>query len=425
MTEPVKTVDDYSLMDPAVRECPYPFYAAMRRDRPVYRMPETGFYIVSRYRDLQAVLRDTGTFSNNSAMARDRSLGRTNAVIDEMYRTKGWVTRPTLQRTDPPEHARYRRPIDRTFTASRVREMTGYIDEMVAGLIDRLAEKGRDGGAVDFVAEFAVPLPCLVIADQFGVPREDVGKLKLWSDALMDSFGMLMTPAREREVAELILEAQRYFAAAFEERRVRPRGDMLSDIVAVPGGGQPLGMDELLDMMMQLLTGGNDTTTGALAEGLLLLMRHPDQQAMLRRDPGLIRNFVEEVLRVESPVQGLLRVTTRETELGGTVIPAGAVVIARYASANRDAGKFDDPERMDVCRANAGAHLAFGAGIHFCPGAMLARQEMLSAFTQLLARLETIELAVPEESLEHHPSLLHRRLKALPIRFKSRDTIRI
>lgn len=417
MTEAAKSVDEYSLMDPAVRECPYPFYDAMRRERPVYRMPETGFYIVSRYRDLQAVLKDTETFSNNSARARDRSLGKTNAAIDEMYRTKGWVTSPTLQRTDPPEHARYRRPIDRTFTASRVREMAGYIDEMVTGLIDRLIEQGRDGAPVDFVTEFAVPLPCLVIADQFGVPREDVGKLKLWSDALMDSFGMLMTPEREREVADQILEAQRYFAAAFEERRVHPRGDMLSDIVAVPEGGRPLGMDELLDMMMQLLTGGNDTTTGAIAEGLLLLIQHPDQQAMLRRDPGLIRNFVEEVLRVESPVQGLLRVTTCETELGGTVIPEGAVVIARYASANRDAEKFADGERMDVCRANAGAHLAFGAGIHFCPGAMLARQEMISAFTQLLDRLEPIELAVPEQTLEHHPSLLHRRLKTLPIRF--------
>ncbi len=425
MTSVRKSVDDFSLMDPDVRECPYPFYEAMRRERPVYRMPETGFYIVSRYRDLLAVLRDTETFSNDSAMARDRSLGRTNAVIDEMYRTKGWVTVPTLQRTDPPVHTRYRRPIDRTFTASRVREMAGYIDEMVAGLIDGLLAQGREGRAVDFVGRFAVPLPCLVIADQFGVPREDVGKLKLWSDALMDSFGMLMTPEREREVAALILEAQRYFAAAFDERRVHPRGDMLSDLVAVPEGGEPLTMNELLDMMMQLLTGGNDTTTGALAEGLLLLIRHPEQQARLRRDPALVRNFVEEVLRVESPVQGLLRVTTREVALGGTVIPEGAVVVARYASANRDAEKFDDPERLDVCRANAGAHLAFGAGVHFCPGAMLARQEMLSAFTQLLDRFENIELAVPEETLEHHPSLLHRRLKALPIRLKSRDTIPI
>ena len=417
MIDRARTVDDYSLMDPEVRECPYPFYDAMRRERPVYRMPETGFYIVSRYKDLLAVLRDVDTYSNNSAMARDRSLGRTNAVIDEMYRTSGWVTRPTLQRTDPPEHTRYRRPIDRTFTASRVREMVGYIDEMVSGLIDRMAEAGRDGAPVDFVTHFAVPLPCLVIADQFGVPREDVGKLKLWSDALMDSFGMLMTPEREREVADLILEAQHYFAAAFEERRVRPRDDMLSDIVAAPDGAEPLSMNELLDMMMQLLTGGNDTTTGALAEGLLLLIQHPDQQAKLRADPGLIRNFVEEVLRVESPVQGLLRVTTRDTELGGTMIPEGSVIIARYASANRDEERFEDAGRVDVCRGNAGAHLAFGAGIHFCPGAMLARQEMISAFTQLLERLEPIELAVPAATLEHHPSLLHRRLKALPIRF--------
>ncbi|MEN3953552.1 cytochrome P450 [Iodidimonas sp. SYSU 1G8] len=413
-------VDAYSLMDPAVRECPYPFYAAMRRDCPVYRMPETGFYVISRYRDLQTVLKDTVTFSNNSAAARDRSLGRINPTIDEMYRTRGWVTVPTLQRTDPPLHGRYRRPIDRTFTASRVREMTPYIDGIVADLVDKLLDEGRAGATVDFVTSFAVPLPCLVIADQFGLPREDVGKLKLWSDALMDSFGMLMTPEREQEVARLILEAQTYFAAAFEERRTRPRGDMLSDLVAVPEGAEPLSMNELLDMMMQLLTGGNDTTTGAIAEGLLLLLRHPEQQDALRRDPSLVRNFVEEVLRVESPVQGLLRVATRTVELGGTVIPEGAVVIARYASANRDEEKFLDGERFDVMRTNSGAHLAFGAGAHFCPGAMLGRQEMTSAFTQLLERLYDIQLAVADDTLEHHPSLLHRRLKSLPVRFRPR-----
>ncbi|MDA0339293.1 MAG: cytochrome P450 [Proteobacteria bacterium] len=402
---------DISLMDPAVQECPYPAYALMRQEEPVYRMPETGFYVVTRYRDLQAVLRDTTTYSN---MARNKA--NPNEVLAQAYKARGWVTVPTLQQTDPPQHARYRRPIDRAFTASRVKQMVSYIDGIVEELIDDFISEGE----TDFVQSFAVPLPCYVIADQFGVPREDVPKLKLWSDALMDSFGMMMSPERELEVADQIIEMQHYWAAALEERRVNPRDDMLSDLVHIEEGEEPLTMNELLDTMGQLLTGGNDTTTGSLAEGLLLLIQHPDQQQVMRDDPSLIKNFVEEALRVESPVQGLLRTTTCETELGGTVIPEGSVVICRYASANRDETRFDDAESFDCQRKDAGAHLSFGAGAHFCPGAMLARQEMISAFTQLLARVDNFELTVPESTLSHYPSLFHRRLKALPIRFTAR-----
>ena len=413
----MNSVDQYSLTDPAVQECPYDFYAAMRQEAPVYRMPDTGFYIVSRYTDLQAVLKDTKTFSNAAQPAQQRQLNKARNAIQQMYEEDGWVPVPSLQRTDPPLHNRYRQPIDKTFTASRVRQMTPYIDGIVSGLIDEMITARDENGTVDFVETFAIPLPCRVIADQFGVPREDVPKLKLWSDALMDSFGMMMSPEREQEVAGLILEAQRYFAAAFEDRRANPRDDMLSDLVRTPEGKEPLSMNELLDMMMQLLTGGNDTTTGSLAEGLLLLIQNPEQAQILRDQPEFLKNFVEEVLRVESPVQGLLRVTTEDVELGGTLIPADSVVIVRYASANRDETKFDDAEKLDVCRRNAGAHLAFGAGAHFCPGAMLARQEMLSAFTQILERLDDLALSVPAETLAHHPSMLHRRLVSLPVTF--------
>ncbi len=414
------TVDDYSLMDQAVQECPYPFYAAMRAERPVYQMPETGFYVVSRYTDLQTVLRDTVNYSNGAQPAQQRQLKVEKSAVQVMYEDEGWVPTPSLQRTDPPLHDRYRQPIDKTFTASRVRDMTPYIDGIVTELIDDLVALGKDGQTVDFVEHFAIPLPCKVIADQFGVPRDDVPKLKLWSDALMDSFGMMMDAEREREIATQILEAQKYFAAAFEERYDNPRDDMLSDLIRTPEGAKPLTMNELLDMMMQLLTGGNDTTTGSLAEGLLLMIRNPDQVKVLREQPERMKNFVEEVLRVESPVQGLLRVTTKDAELGGTMIPADSVVIVRYASANRDETKFDEADKLDVCRKNAGAHLAFGAGIHFCPGAMLARQELNSAFTQILDRLDDIQLTVPDDSLSHHPSMLHRRLVSLPITFSAK-----
>ncbi len=412
--------EELTLTDPAVHENPYDFYEYMRNECPVFRMPENGFYIISRYEDLQMVLRDTKRFSNELVETRKEIREEHNSPITEMYKNEGWEPVSTLHHTDPPLHTRYRRPIERTFTASRVREMTPYIDQVVGELLNEIIGD-KTVIETDFVHSFAVPLPCRVIADQFGVPREDVSKLKEWSEAQMDAYGMMMSPEREKEVAGQLLEAQRYFAAAFEERMHTPGSDMLTDMVTALPGETPMTMNELLDMMMQLLTGGNDTTTGAISEGMLLLIKHPDQLAALRDDPSLIKNFVEEMLRMESPVQGLLRMTTEDVELSGTTIPKGSIVIARYASANRDEEKFSCPHQMDVKRRDVGAHLGFGAGAHFCPGAMLARQELFSAFTQILQRFEDWELMVPLDSLEHFPSLLHRRLTSLPLRLTVRD----
>jgi cytochrome P450 len=409
-------IDDLKLTDPEVHEDPYEFYALMRSECPVYKMPETGFYIVSKYQDVLAVLRDTKRFSNELVETRKEIREEAKSPIDKMYHTDGWVLVDTLHHTDPPLHTRYRRPIERTFTASRVREMTPYIDQVVGDLIDEFI----DDGEIDFVTRFSVPLPCRVIADQFGVPRDDVDNLKKWSEAQMDAYGMQMTPEREQQVADELLEAQQYFVAAFEERMREPSSDMLTDMVTTLPGETPMTMNELLDMMMQLLTGGNDTTTGALSEGLLMLIKNPDQLAELRKDPSLMKNFVEELLRMESPVQGLMRMTTEDVELSGTIIPKGSLVNVRYASANRDEEQFGCPAQMDVKRRDVGPHLGFGAGTHFCPGAMLARQELVSAFTQLLERVEHFELSVPLESLTHFPSLLHRRLTSLPIRFTPR-----
>ena len=411
-------LEELRLTDPAVHENPYEFYELVRNECPVYKMPENGFYVISKYNDLQTVLRDTKRFSNDLVETRKEIREEENSPIQKMYRTDGWVPVETLHHTDPPLHTRYRRPIDRTFTASRVREMTPYIDEVVGELLDELTVNGD--GETDFVESFSVPLPCRVIADQFGVPREDVPNLKKWSEAQMDAYGMMMSPEREQEVADQLLEAQKYFAGEFEKRMREPGTDMLTDMVTALPDETPMTMNELLDMMMQLLTGGNDTTTGALSEGLLLLMRNPDQLAELRNDPSLIKNFVEEMLRMESPVQGLMRMTTEDVELRGTIIPKGSIVLARYASANRDEDKFSCPAQMDVKRSDVGQHLGFGAGAHFCPGAMLARQELSSAFTQILERFEHFELTVPEDTLTHFPSLLHRRLTSLPIRFTLR-----
>ena len=275
-----------------------------------------------------------------------------------------------------------------------------------------------DNGQVEFVADFAVKLPCLVIADQFGVSREDAPKLKYWSDAAMEAIGLMISPEREIECARIAVEAQHYFATQFEARQANPLDDMMSDMVRpLEDGADPMSMQELLDMMSQLLNGGNQTTTSSLAIGLKLLIDHPDQMTLLCNDPSLMGNFVEEVLRLETPVQGLFRIVTQDTVLGGTDIPEGAVMMLLYGSANRDEGKFDHESDFDIQRRNAGAHLAFGAGTHFCPGAMLARQEMASSFKAILSRLHNIQFADGLNSFDYPPSLVHRNLKNLHLTF--------
>ena len=228
----------------------------------------------------------------------------------------------------------------------------------------------------------------------------------------------MISPEREVECAQIAVEAQHYFAEQFEARQTCPLDDMMSDMVRPAEGEDPMTMRELLDMMSQLLNGGNQTTTSSLAMGLKLLIDHPDQMARLRQDPTLIGNFVEEVLRLETPVQALFRLVTQDTHLGGVDIPEGSVVVLLYGSANRDESKFEDVAEFDIERRNAGAHMAFGAGAHFCPGAMLARQEMASAFRAIIARMDDIQYAQGQDSFHYPPSLIHRGLERLELTFE-------
>jgi cytochrome P450 len=230
-----------------------------------------------------------------------------------------------------------------------------------------------------------------------------------------------MSEAELRATAEIELEAQHHLARLFEERRERPTDDLISALLQAHGEGEaPLTMHELQNIMHQLITGGFETTPSAIAHGLWLLLRHPEHIPALRDDHGLIRNFVDEVLRIESPVQGLMRTVRKDTVLAGVAMPAGSVLIVRYGAANRDAEKFACPAHFDIARSNAGAHLAFGSGPHFCVGALLARQEIASSFEALLERLDAIELAAALPEPAHASSLNFLTLRELRIRFRKR-----
>ena len=411
----MKTAADFELTDPAVMECPYDFYTALRRDAPVYKSPNLPFYIVSRYDDIMQALRDVDTFSSKISSMRPNPIP---PEIVEIHETEGWgKRREVLLTNDPPEHTLYRSLVDRAFTGKRVRQMEGYMNEIVDQLIDGFIDDGK----AEILSQFAVPLPLTVIADQLGVSREDMEKFKEWSDAAVAPLGMTLTREREIECARLIIEMYHYFAERIEERRQNPKDDIISDLVhAKLDSGQPLTEKEILSILQSLLVAGNETTTNAIASGVRLLIENPDQIEKVRSNEKLLRNMVEEILRLESPAQGLFRVVKRDTELGGVHLPKGATINLRYGAGNRDEEKYENAAQMDVDRNNSGSHLAFGAGIHHCIGALLARQEMLCAFRALLDRIDDIQLNPNKPAPVHHPGITFRGLEHLHITFTKR-----
>lgn len=418
---------DFNLMQDETRECPFPYFEAIRHlEAPVYFMEELGAYYVSRYEDVRYIKKHPEIFSNEIFVLSSDKGGKSRSIADEYKAKNGWERVSTLQRTDPPVHTKYRKLINHAFTVNKIRHMTDYIETVVNDLIDQFIEKGT----CDFVRDFAVPLPCTVIADQLGVPRENIWRLKEWSDAMLGPGGGFVDEQAALECAKQVVEAQQFFAGVIEERRLKPKDDIITDLVNAKvidsEGSEPRSLDmfELQDLLDQLLTGGDETTTNAIGSALMLLLQRPELMARLRDDPSLIRNFIEECLRYETPVLHLWRVAVEEAELGGTKIPKGSTLAVGYASANRDEAVFDEPEIFDAARKKAGAHLAFGSGPHHCPGAPLARQEMYSAFTILLHRLENIQVVDPLETFQHVPSSFLRGLENLHLKFEVRDSQR-
>ena len=407
------SLEKIDFMDPLTQSCPYDSYKTLRERCPVYKIPELGFYMITNYEDGRKVLLDTKTFSNKPSQ-HDENLDEGIKIHTEIMKKNGVGSFvETLQRTDPPVHTKYRKLLNKAFTASRVKEIKPSIIDIVDELIDRFINKGK----CEFVDEFAVPIPCTVIADQLGVPRSKLNKLKSWSDAMIVSFGVA-TLTDMKEAAYLEAESQHYFDKIFNEKRKNPTDDIISDLVNITlNNNKKLTNDELQGLVAQLLAGGNETTTSSIAHGLWLLLKYPEQMEKIQNNNELIPNFVEEVIRFETPVQGLFRTVMCDTEISGIKIPKGSVLLVRYASFNRDEKIFIEPDVFDITRSDVGKHLAFGSGAHHCVGAMLARAEMQIAFDQLFKRVTNIRLSKDLSPIPHRPSLYIHQLKELPIKF--------
>jgi cytochrome P450 len=407
------------LLDPAVQADPFPYYQQLREQQPVLRMPGTGFYVLTRYEDLRAVLRDPETFSNTLDLEelsgeKARQLG---ALFQQRLAEKGWPHVPTLHQSDPPEHTRYRRLLNKVFSPGRVRQMVPDVQRICDQLIDSFAGRGR----CEFVQEFAFPLPGIVISEQLGLAAGEIGTFRRWADAMLaPAQGLLTDEDAAIAYADIEAEAQHYLADVFAARRAHPTGDLISALVAASEEEErPLSMPELQNLLQQLITGGYITTADAITSAMWLLIENPEQGQRLRADPGLIKTFAEESLRMLAPVQGLFRKATRDVEIHGVPIPAGAILHVRYGAANRDGEAFAAPDAFDVSREHVMRHMSFGQGPHACVGAPLARQELVTAFERLLARLDDLGLD-PGQPVERNPGLLFYSFKALPVRFSRR-----
>ncbi len=399
-----------SFLDPAIQDDPFETYAAMRQQCPVHHIEDMDLYMVTRFDDAKRVLTDPATFSNNPS-ARAAVAGESARAAAAVFRERGWTRARTLQRTDPPTHTRYRRLLGGVFTKRRVETLVPRMDEICHELIDGFI----DSGECEFITDFALPLPGIVICEQLGLDATEYPRFKRWADAMLAGAQRSLSVDEAVEQAEIELDAQHHLAAEFERRRQDPTDDLISALVT---SEENLSMEEMQDLMHQLITGGFETTTAALSTGLWLLIRHPDQLAKLKADPSLLENFIDESLRFDSPVAGLWRTSTCPVDIAGTTIPEDASVMVRYAAANRDETRFDDPERFDIERENASDHVAFGWGSHFCVGAQLARAELRSAFRAILDRLDDMQLARPLDPLPHEFSFFLRPMKELPIAFK-------
>jgi cytochrome P450 len=408
--------DHVNLLDPESIQCPYANYARLRQEAPIYRMPETGWFVVTSYELIRQVARDYLTFTDEkSAWATDATWK--NPAVHELFERDGWPDDMILSK-DPPVHDQYRSLVDVSFTRSRIEAME---PDILAEIEDLVSEFAGDGSC-EFIQAFAYPLPMRVIADRLGLPREDLPRLKYWSEEWVKQFSQQLTPDEELRVASDIIDLQQYLARKFEEKRRHPDARMISDLVnGKVKGERHLTTRELMSIAQQLLVGGNETTTNALSSGMKLLIENPDQQRLLRDEPRLIKTFIEEVLRLESPTQGIFRVATCDTELAGVSIPRGSLVNMRFGAANRDDGVFREPNRLDVRRRNAGAHLAFSTGEHHCVGAPLSRQEMRLSFQILLARFENFRFTPGRNDFGYLPHFMLRSLRELHISFDRRS----
>jgi pimeloyl-[acyl-carrier protein] synthase len=399
----------FSPMAPKVRANPYPIYRRLRETDPIHFSP-FGTALLTRYDDAVSVLRDR-RFSVQHRDYIDERRTETS-IIDESFGPA--PTERDLSNVllfiDPPRHTRLRALVNKAFTPRVIERLRNRIGSIVDELLDEVEGKGD----MDVISALAYPLPVRVICEMLGVPSEDQQRIRSWSRKIAPILDPFVTAEAQAGIEEATSFLQPYWDGLIEDRRADLRDDLLSELIRAEDEGHRLNHEELRSTCNLLLIAGHETTMNLIGNGLLALLRHPDQTERLRSTPELARNAVEELLRFDSPVHLTARTATEDVEVDGVPLPRGQLAIVALGGVNRDAARFDDPDRVNIER-NPNPHVAFSAGPHFCVGAGLARLEAQLAFPRLLQRMPKLELT--DAHPEYRETITLRGLKALRVTF--------
>ncbi len=390
---------------------PYPFYHRYRTSDPVHWGRSTtpgspGCWYLFRHGDVEALLKDARVsreLHNLVPGAKRAQKSQANNPIFSIL-SKFIIFR------DPPDHTRLRRLSIKAFTPRMVEKLRPRIEVIANALLDQVQKQGT----MDLIADFAFPLPASVIAEIIGIPATFQEQLKAWSKALLKIVDFQPAEANHKQHFMAVMDFWRCMKYLANERRKEPQDDLLSALLSAEEQGQKLTEEEVLASCMMILWAGHETTENLIGNGMLALLRHPEQMAMWRDHPALAQTAVEELLRFDSPSQMVGRGVLEDLEIGGKRISAGQLVVGVIGAANRDPEKFVEPDRLDLTRVE-NEHLSFGEGIHYCIGASLARAEAQIAFTTLLQRLPNLKLV--HETPAWSPNVAIRGLKTLPLAF--------
>jgi cytochrome P450 len=393
------------LTDPAVVADPYPSFARARAAAPVQWHDGLGLWLAFSHAEANAVLRD-------------RRLGRIWADKEpaERFGNFNLIHRNAILEMEPPEHTRLRRLISSAFARGHVERLRPWVEQLARDLVDGLVERSAGTEPVDVLTGMAEQLPVDVIAELLGVPDADRTLLRPWSNAIVKMYEYGRTTEIEDSAERAAAEFVAYLRTLAAERRRSPGEDLLSHLVSVRDSeGDRLTEDELVTTCILLLNAGHEATVNVSGNGLLALLEHPDQLNRLREDPGLLPTAIEELMRFDSPLQLFERTATEDVEIGGITVPAGQKIAALLGSANHDPAVFHRPAELDLGRTE-NPHISFGAGVHFCIGAPLARVELQAAFGALLDRTSSLELGGEPV---RRPEFVIRGLASLPVMMRA------
>lgn len=392
---------EFTPLEPHFLKDPFPFYARLRREAPVTFAPAFHLWLVSRYADVMSVLKDARRFSSRDTLRPPVALPREVMAILE---PAGYTSDYPLLGDDPPAHTRLRALVGKAFNQARVNALEPRIRQLVSDQLDTLL---HGEPRAELISQLISPLSMSVMTELLGLPASSGARIKQWCDD--EKLFFVPIPLEQHlRAARGVADFRRYLRELVEDRRKSPRDDLISSLLqARTEGDRPLDTEELVALTCVLVFAGHETSTNLLATALHHLLRHPGVWSELRKDTYLVRNAIEESLRYDSPVVGMMRTTTEAVQLGGTTLPEGTRLFLLFASANRDESVFEQGERFDIHRASAVRHLGFGHGIHYCVGASLGRLEAQLILEALLERLPGPRLA-PGESVSYLPNLVHR-----------------